>query len=205
MIEAIEPVEYVSAETFEIAGRQFPNHLIFRYDATRWDFRKIIADYFGVSDLEKLHLSSVYDRSVSGKKNSLAVSKALKAAVAEKSNVLLTDMIYNYIAKFLGPIKHHQTVPMLRVNFHGAQSILRFHRDREYGQTPNLINLWLPVTAVWGSNSMYIESQPGLSDFKPVELEYGQAFMFYGTELLHGTMDNDTGSTRITYDLRLNI
>jgi hypothetical protein len=29
--------------------------------------------------------------------------------------------------------------------------------------------------------------------------------MFYGTELLHGTLDNMSGGTRITYDFRFSL
>ncbi|GAA0707426.1 hypothetical protein GCM10009105_06220 [Dokdonella soli] len=67
------------------------------------------------------------------------------------------------------------------------------------------VNIWLPVTKVYGSNSMYVESAPGLSDFKPVELEYDEAFMFYGTEIVHGALDNLSGGTRISYDFRFSL
>ena len=205
MIEAVDPVEYISEETFEVDGRIYPNHLVFHYDTNQWNFRKLVADFFETEDLENLHQTHFFNPKCTGKKNSIEVGKALKDAVAPKSGPLLQSLIYDYISRFIGPIKGHQPVPMLRVNFHGSKAILRFHADKEYGQKPNLINLWLPVTSVWGSNSMYVESTVGASDFKPLELKFGQAFIFRGYDLLHGTMDNDSGSTRITYDLRFNV
>lgn len=202
MIEAVDPVEYASTETFEVDGRNYPNHLIFHYDTGRWNFRQLVAEFFGTGDLEHLHDTHFFNPRYPGKKNSADVSKELKEAMGPRANALLDSLIYDHIAGFIGPIKGRQPSPMWRINFHGSRAVLRFHRDQEYGQTANLINLWLPVTSVWGSNSMYVESSAGASDFKPLELEFGQAFIFRGYDLLHGTMDNDSGSTRITCDLR---
>ncbi len=204
-IEAVEPVEYVSEEAFEVGGRVYPNRLIFGYDTTRWNFRAMVAEFFGTDDLEHLHQTHFFDSRCTAKQNSLDVGKSLHTAVSAKSGPLLESLIYDHIASFIGPVKGHQKSAMMRVNFHGSKAILRFHRDREYGQTGDLINLWLPVTAVWGSNSMYVESSSGASDFEPVKLQFGQAFIFRGYDLLHGTLDNDSGSTRITYDLRFNV
>lgn len=204
---------YPGARTVAVAGRDLPLTFVFDYDTTRWDLRAIVADHFGTDALETLHLDSRWNPHDPGlalpshvvTRNSWDASKALRTAVAERSAPVLKSLIYDRVAQFVGPIRSHQDQAMLRVNFHGARAILRFHRDREYGQNPNTINIWLPVTAVHGSNSMYVESAPGLSDFVPVELEYGQALLFYGTEILHGTLDNVSGGTRISYDFRFSL
>jgi len=205
MVDVIDAVEYASPETYEVAGRVFPNHLIFRYDTARWNLRKPVEEFFETSDLEHLHLTRFFDAKHTGKKNSLDVGSALRDAVAPIAAPILKSLIFDHVARWVGSIRSVQPLPMMRVNFHGSRAILRFHRDNEYGQQPNLINLWIPVTSVWGSNSMYVESVSGASDFKPLELEFGQGFMFRGYDLLHGTMDNDSGSTRVTYDLRFSL
>lgn len=198
----VEWVDFASEETFRLGGREYPNRLIFRYDTSRYDLRTPVAEFFGTDDLEHLHLTRFYDRTQPGKKNSLAVGNALRAAVTPNVAILLQDLIYEHIATFMGPIVGHQPAPMLRVNFHGSRAILRFHRDSEYGQAPNLINLWIPITSVGGTNSMYLESVPDACDFAPLKLSFGQACIFRGFDLLHGAMDNDSGSTRISIDLR---
>ncbi|HVJ62384.1 MAG TPA: hypothetical protein VM555_06690 [Tahibacter sp.] len=205
MNEVLDPVEYASREMFDIGGRKFHNHLRFHYDTTRWNFRSLVEDFFQTDALEQLHESGHFDPRRTGKKNSLDVSKALRDAVAPKSVALLHTLIHECVARFIGPIRSIQPLPMMRVNFHGSRAILRFHADKEYGQTPDLVNLWIPVTRVYGSNSMYVESAAGACDFAPLDMQFGQAFIFRGHDLLHGTVDNDSGGTRITYDLRFQV
>jgi hypothetical protein len=210
---AAEPVRFRSEETVEVAGRVFPMKSVFAYDPARWDVRAIVSEFFGTDDLENLHLDSRWNPHEPGlavphhriTRNSWDAGKALHDAVAKRSMPLLRSLVFDHVQSFVGTIRSCQEVAMMRVNFHGSRAILRFHNDQEYGQRPQTINIWLPVTSAYASNSMYVESHPGLSDFTPVELEYGQALMFYGTELLHGTLDNVSGGTRISYDFRFSI
>jgi hypothetical protein len=202
-----------SSETVEVAGKILPMSCVFDYDTGRWGLRAIVSEFFGTDDLENLHLDPRWNPSPAGlkipshviTKNSWEVSKDLRTAVVGRSATLLKSLIYDHIANIAGEVRSHQAVAMMRVNFHGSRAILRFHNDKEYGQKPEQINVWLPITSVYGSNSMYVESFPGLSDFTPVELQYGQGLMFYGTELLHGTLDNVSGGTRISYDFRFSL
>lgn len=202
-----------SEGTCEVAGQVLPLSSVFEYNTKRWDPRTIVSDFFGTDDLENLHLDPKWNPHEAGMrrpshvitKNSWEAGKAVREGVIDTVAPILESLIYDGIASFVGPVRSHQPKAMMRVNFDGSKSILRFHADREYGQRPNLINIWLPVTSVYGTNSMYVESSPGLSDFTPLELEYGQALMFYGTELLHGTLDNESGGTRISFDFRFSI
>lgn len=208
-----EALQHAGPRTIDVAGRTLPMSFVFDYDVERWGLRPLVSEYFGTDDLETLHLDPKWNVHKPGlelpshviTRNSWNVGKALKEAVSERSAPILKSLIYDHVARFVGTIRSHQPVAMMRVNFHGSRAILRFHKDQEYGQRPATINLWLPITSVYGSNSMYIESSPGLSDFTPVELGYGQALMFYGTEMLHGTLDNLSGGTRISYDFRISI
>ena len=210
---AAAPVQRASDQTVDVGGKVLPMSCVFGYDTARWDLRAIVSDFFGTDDLENLHLDPKWNPHQPGLKlpsytitrNSWDVSKTVREAVAERSALVLKSLIHEVVAELVGPIRSHQELAMMRVNFHGSRAILRFHNDQEYGQKPNMINIWVPVTSVYGSNSMYVESFPGLSDFTPVELDYGQALMFYGTQLLHGTLDNVSGGTRITYDFRVSI
>lgn len=207
------PLRPLGEETIDLDGRILPMASVFAFDVERWNLRAIVSDYFGTDALEDLHLDPRWNPHDPGLKlpshmitrNSWEVSKDLRGAVIERSAPLLKSLVFDHIAGFVDGIRSCQELAMMRVNFHGSRAILRFHNDREYGQKPQTINVWIPVTRVYGSNSMYVESFPGQSDFTPVELDYGQAFMFYGTELLHGTLDNLSGGTRITYDFRFSL
>jgi hypothetical protein len=78
-----------------------------------------------------------------------------------------------------------------------------FHRDADYGVPPNAVNLWLPVTKVFGANSLWIggRDQRG-QDATPIDLEIGQALFFNGSQRWHGSVWNTTGHTRVSFDWR---
>jgi len=56
---------------------------------------------------------------------------------------------------------------------------------------------------VWGSNSLWVESAPGLADFQPVEACYGQVLRFYGNRCAHMTVPNSSGVARVSFDFRV--
>jgi hypothetical protein len=208
-----DAIVFESSERYKLGERVLPNRFIFYYDTKRWSFRDMVMDYFGVQDLERLHLVAKFNPisasnqspNYEATRNSWAISKVLRAAVAPASQELLRSLLQEYVAEFLYPIFGIQPLASMRVNFHGSKSILHFHTDAEYGQTSEAINLWLPVTKAWGTNSMYLESEVGCGDFTPLELDFGQACIFRGTELRHGAVDNDSESTRISYDIRFRV
>ncbi|WP_010543951.1 StrG-like protein [Sphingomonas elodea] len=203
----------LSEHDVTLGANRLPMAFSFDYDVRRWDLRAIVRDYFGTDALETLHEDPRWNPpdpvhappNTATLQNSWDVSKALRAAVIDRVMPVLDSLIHHRIADFVERIVSHQPQAMMRVNFHGSRAILRFHTDREYGQRDRALNIWLPVTRVYGSNSLYFESAPGLSDFKPVVLDYGQALLFYGTELQHGTLDNMSGGTRISLDFRVSV
>ena len=50
---------------------------------------------------------------------------------------------------------------------------------------------------------MWVESLPGLGDYAPVEMEFGECLMFYGNKLRHLNYFNDTKVTRCSFDFRV--
>ena len=78
------------------------------------------------------------------------------------------------------------------------------HRDRDYPRhQPAEINFWVPVTAVAGNSALWVESDPELGDFHPVDMEPGEFLMFDGHNCRHVTKPNDTGRTRVSFDFRV--
>jgi hypothetical protein len=207
------PVSYRSEETIDIGGRTLPMSCVFDYDTRRWDVRSFVCAFFDTDDLETLHADPRWNPHEPGvtmpsqiiTRNSWEVGKTLRDAAAEQAAPVLQALTRDLVPDVVGDIRSIQPLPMMRINFHGSKAILRFHKDREYGQRAETINIWLPVTATYDSNSMYVERYPGSGEFRPVVLHYGQALLFYGTELLHGTLDNMSGGTRISYDFRFSI
>lgn len=80
----------------------------------------------------------------------------------------------------------------------------RLHCDADYDpHQVNELNVWLPVTNVRGNSSLWLESAPGRGDYKSLDLKYGEFAIFWGHRCRHFINPNDTGTTRISFDLRI--
>ena len=66
-----------------------------------------------------------------------------------------------------------------------------------------LFNIFLPLTKAYGNNTIWVESIPGLGDYSPIEIKFGEFLMFYGNKLRHFNKINNTGETRCSFDFRI--
>jgi hypothetical protein len=91
------------------------------------------------------------------------------------------------------PICHPLAAHALLLDSFGAQY-----------QLPNgNVNVYLPLTSIWDTNSLYVESRPGAEDFHPLVMDYGQLAIFYGVYCTHFAVTNATRATRVSLDFRL--
>ena len=97
-----------------------------------------------------------------------------------------------------------QAEPSLRVHLPHAKCGIRLHKDADYYHQPNEVNLWLPLTSgVGGSNSLYVESAPGVGDFTPFEVDVGSFQRFWGNQCAHYTVVNTSDVSRVSLDVRV--
>lgn len=138
------------------------------------------------------------------------------------------------VAPLVGEPIYFQKTPTVRFQFpnqKGYNWVERLHTDIMLGHPSEGYNIWVPLTTVFGTNSMLLapvkESMKAYrscnfdfevlaqkvqydSDFVeaikrsaiPVELDPGQ-FIAFDPRCLHGTQYNDTLSTRISIDVRV--
>jgi len=85
----------------------------------------------------------------------------------------------------------------------GDDQRIGLHSDSLYNHPEEEINFMVSITGQEGTNSCYIESQPGNDDFHPVKIEKGEFVSFYGNKCRHYNMLNKTGKTRISFDFRV--
>jgi len=96
-----------------------------------------------------------------------------------------------------------QRSPDVRFHLRRGRSLVGPHSDADYKHSPYEINFWVPLTAAFGTNSLWAESSPQLGDYHPFDVSYGDAVRFYGNQCLHFTEDNDTDQTRVSFDFRV--
>jgi hypothetical protein len=176
------------------------NLAIIEYDIRKYDFRAWASSVLGVEPLENIHERAdlkIYSNVVA---QINACRRELNKGFSHCKPVYV-DFIQSIIAPLYNGVNSYQIPPSFRFHFSGKGSSA-FQRDRDYRFNPTYLNVWIPLTRVWGSNSIWIESEGGAADFSPVELAYGQALIFDGPNLSHGSIFNDTPFSRVSMDFR---
>ena len=179
-----------------------------RYDTEKYDFLKLISEIY---DTNLCNLDS------SDKKESLALGEDTHTPFHKKfySRVdagwpEFEKLYQSFIEEVIFPMFEddvllYQTLPNIRVQRPEAKAVYLWHcdGDDDHRHPPGEINIFLPLTKCEESNTMWVESIPGLGDFQPLVMEYGQFFIGYLNRCRHGNKVNTTSNTRVSFDFRV--
>ncbi len=182
---------------------------IFNYNVDEYPFISLISKLFNKKDLDNLHQQSnesyryfneptkdsdtefhkvFYDKMRSGWSDFLDTYK---------------NFVYNFVEPKVGNSIIYQKWPTFRVHLPNNMAVGAWHIDSDFNHPEGEINFILPITKMFESNTVIAESEPGLRDFKQIELDPGELFMFNGNKCLHGNLPNRTGKTRVSLDFRV--
>jgi hypothetical protein len=172
-----------------------------KFDTKKYNFREIIQSLFD-QNLEKLHQSlDLFNPDTD------QGSKFHKKYYNEIKNTEFYKIYENFVREVIQPtIKEnilYQAIPTFRVHMNGNLGVGAFHKDSEYSHSNHEINIFLPVTNASGNNTIWSESEIGKGDFKPMNANYGEIYVWDGANLMHGNKINDTGQTRVSFDFRI--
>lgn len=198
------------------------------YDVSVFPFRDWFTGVLGTQDLENLHKAQgvTVENIVERFKE---LHKFCEARVVGLQRIV-DEFMLSIVAPHFGKLLGWQAIPTIRFHFAVQAPELEsetreiaelepseflakyyfdryrvgmFHRDREYGLPSDSINLWIPVTNVWGANSLWIGGTKLLGrDALPVTARYSQALCFNGADRWHGAIWNTSGVTRVSFDVR---
>lgn len=90
-----------------------------------------------------------------------------------------------------------------RTTIEESNDKIGMHTDGEYGHPPGEINFMVSFGYQRESNSCYIETKVESNEFKPIEMNYGEFYSFYGNKLRHHNKTNITGEARVSIDFRV--
>ncbi len=104
----------------------------------------------------------------------------------------------------------YQIEPSIRFHLPGVKALGIPHRDCDYFHQPGEINFWWPLSSeAFGSNSLFCEGlcedlgdDLGNGVYRAFQCKYGEGIRFYGNQLSHFTVLNETQSTRVSLDIR---
>lgn len=183
-----------------------PNAQILEYDVQAYPFQEVISKkVYRVPKLSYLH---EYWR-IKSKKDSLSYQDNLLLRKALQNLPQEADFykvyhpwVANIIGTRVGRRLSYSLHPKFRVHLSGTESVSSFHRDSHITNRPEQINVFLPFTDVFEGNTLWCEDNYGSDNFIPLNLKYGQALLWDGGYLKHGTLKNNTGLTRVSCDFR---
>jgi hypothetical protein len=181
------------------------NAIIIEYDTQRYPFQKVLEALFKVPVLSQLHqywLEKTAKTSLAYEDN-LMLRKKMQEL---KDDALFYKVYHHWITQVLSPHYgghvSYSAHPKMRVHLAGTGSVSTFHRDVDITGREHQINCYLPFTDVFDTNTLWVETDYGLQDYQPINLKYGQAILWDGGFLMHGTVTNETSFTRVSCDFR---
>jgi hypothetical protein len=177
-----------------------PSIFVQNFDTDSIPLREWASSALRVPTLEMLHARS--DLSGRSKYEAMRICrKELEDNTPPLKPILDTLFALNVVPLVGCAENAFQMPPTFRVHLHGCGSVSSLHRDRDYGMPATRRTAWIPLTRVWGNNSLWIEG--GVTGkLEPIELEYGQFIIFDSANIVHGSVTNDTGSSRVSFDCR---
>ena len=149
------------------------------YDLQRFDFVGAVESVFGVSKLVDIHLEptrSPAETPPALRRGQIQARVGLKVSKEESkaalnharqhelmpANQAFLELYRRFVATWvvpqLGCSVLYQKKPILRVVLPGSVPPSELHCDADYFHDANEINFWVPITPVWGSNSLWAES-----------------------------------------------
>jgi hypothetical protein len=182
------------------------NFLIISYSTKQYPFHDILASQvYHVRELHRLHevwrLQTGND--TPGYKDNLYLRRLLQRL---PDDALFYQVYHKWVACVLAPCYASQigysAHPKMRVHLAKTGCVSDFHCDTDVTNRSEQINCYLPFTDVFDSCTLWCETDYGAGDYQPLNLQYGQALLWDGGMLSHGTYANTTDHTRVSCDFR---
>ena len=194
--------------------------IVFEYDINSFNFYDIFKQYlskFGISNLENFHSECsqtlLPDEIVDVANDQLL--PVYKILYEIDQGYHLTNN--SFPGKFLNTYKdfvHYlsstiiqedlvfQRKPTLRIHLPNNKAVGDFHKDREYNHPIEEINIWVPITSAFNTNTLWLESAFDKEDYSPMNMNFGQGLVF-DSGLSHGSVVNVENLTRLSFDFRI--
>ena len=110
------------------------------------------------------------------------------------------------LTKGCGEVLLYQKWPTFRVVYPGrGRPEGKIHKDADYFHQIGEINFWIPFVDLRDHSSacLYAESEPGRGDFHTFNCALGEFVRFWGNQVTHYTVENDSDITRVSMDFRV--
>jgi hypothetical protein len=187
-------------------------HVIHKFDTKQYPFHDIVGDLFQVGDLSGVHLLNLEltKQKLLVQENEAETFfhktfyKKLNEGWSELTDVY-EDFIINELSRHIKGSFVYQKTPTFRAHVPNQTAVSKWHYDSDpnHGHPDWEINIQIPLTKMKGTAATWAETVPGLGDYKPMNMEYGEYVIFDGNRCTHGNYPNKTEKTRVSFDFRI--
>ena len=183
---------------------------ILAYDTEKYNFAKLVGDLYDCP-LEDLDNSEEKTNLSIGSDTHTEFHRVFYDRVdAEGGWPEFVNTYTSFLKEAIHPLIKdpaliYQKYPNIRFSRPSAKAVYKWHcdGDADHKHPPGEINIYLPLTDSYDTNTIWVESIPGFGDFGPVNLKYGQCLIAYLNRVRHGNQINMTGKTRVSFDFRI--
>jgi len=177
------------------------------YNTKKFDFEQLMQEILESDHLDLCHLDYKQEEILGqGKDQSTEIHRKFYDYIDSEEEVF-TALYRRFIADNIKPIFGEELVyqrfPTFRAHFPDNVAVFAFHKDKEYNHPKEERNVYLPITDAWDTNTIWAETAEDNGDFEPIDAEYGNFVIWDGNNLKHGSKQNETGRTRISFDFRV--
>ena len=177
-----------------------------KYDATKYNFAEHLKNKFGQT-LEDLH-------NVTEDSNVIADLKSQQHTKWHKiyyNNIRKSDFLRMYrefVAEYVKPCFGdkqivYQKVPTFRIQYPHNTAVAEFHKDSDYAHSKKEVNFFIPLTECKDTNAIWVETELGSENYKPMQSSFGEFVMWDGANLKHGNKVSEETWTRVSFDFRV--
>lgn len=182
----------------------------YSYNVNEYNFIDIVKNTFGVDRLDQIHtiLDKQLDIPDDPSQDQQTVFHKIFYKIYESEDSEFLQVYRKFIQHiadnyFNGQRVIYQTKPTFRVQAPNNIAVAKWHKDKAYNHSANEINVFLPLTAAFDTNTIWAESEEDKGDFSPMIAETGEFYIWNGANLNHGNKKNTTGVSRVSVDFRI--
>jgi hypothetical protein len=175
----------------------------FEYPLPSYPFPRLVAEALGLRDLSMLHLDSRRPRSDRTVDQDSHFHRAYYARATRRLLPVYRCFLFNAIRPLFPVDLVVQATPTLRIHCPRDPAINSFHTDSAFNHQDGTVNFWVPLTRAFGTNSLWLDLVPENQGHQPVDLDVGRVLRLDALRIRHGTLPNETASTRVSFDFRV--
>jgi len=182
----------------------------YSYDLNKFNFDQIVKNIFKINDLQYIHtiLEKQLDIPDDPSKDQATTFHQIFYPNYEGDThgfLALYKQFVEYITTNYFPNQKmvYQTRPTFRVQAPNNLAVAKWHKDKAYNHSFNEINIYLPLTNAFDTNTIWAESEEDRGDFSPMNAKLGEFYIWNGANLNHGNKKNETGVSRVSVDFRV--